>query len=131
MLRAHATVADGGLKIRDRQAFDEAVGKLPDGRYVLTLEDEVEARSSKANRFYFGAVVEPIMAKTGYRKHEVHDILKHKFNPKLVSDPETGEIIEVDGSTADMTVAEFQMYVDSCIEWAHKIGVDVQPWEDF
>lgn len=130
MITARGAVRDGAFVARDRKAFDEAVGKLPDGPYVLTLEDAKEARSFRANRFYWGAVVSAISDKTGYTKDEIHDILKHKFNRRTVADPQTGEVIEVDGSTQRMIQADFTIYVDSCIRWASELGIYIQPQED-
>jgi len=131
MITAHGTVRDGALKLKDRSAFDDAVGKLPDGAYVLSLEDEKEHRSNSANRMYFGAVVTAISEHTGYTKDEIHDILKYKFARRSLVDPKTGEILEVTKGTSEMKKEDFAEYVDNCIRWAAELGIYINTQEDY
>ena len=126
MIHARGAIKDGAFKLLHRAAFDEAVGHLPDGPYVLSLEDEKEYRSSSANRFYWGAIVASFCKKfEGHTKEEIHEILKYKFNRRTVADPVTGEVIEVGMTTTTMTQAEFAMYSDACVRYGAEIGVDV------
>ncbi len=130
MKTVRGAIVGGELREVDRRAVDAAVGSMPDGPVVLTIEDEKESRSSRANRMYWAAVVSPLCEKTGYTKEEMHDILRHKFNRRTAVDPQTGEVIEIDGGTRRMPPAEFTIYVDSCIRWANELGVFIQPYEE-
>ena len=131
MIAAHGTVRDGALKLKDRRAFDDSVGKLPDGAYVLSLEDEKEYRSSRANRFYWSMVVKGMSDHLGYTPDEVHELLKYKHHRRTVTNPQTGEMIEVGMSTASMTKESFAEYVDACIRWAAELGIYINTQEEY
>lgn len=118
--------------MKDRKAFDEAVGKLPDGAYVLSVEDEKEYRSGQANRFHWGVVVKQLCDHLqGHTPEEMHEILKYKFNRRTTHDPQTGEVIEVNMPTHTMTREEWNTFEDNCIRWAAELGCYIQTSERY
>ena len=124
MIIARATIEDGGLSLKHRRAFEERVQKLPDGGYRMILEEEREYRSNRLNRFYWGVVVEGFCRKfEGHTKDEMHEVLRYKFNRRTVTDPATGEVLELGMPTHSMPQAEFQIYVDACQRYGDEQGV--------
>jgi hypothetical protein len=96
----------------------------PTGSKVLVKCEPVpHIRSLNANRHYFGAVLRYISDHVGEHPEELHEMFKLKFNPKEVTDPTTGEIKIVGGSTAGMTSGEFSEYVAKVMDVATALGI--------
>lgn len=70
-------------------------------------------RSTQANAYYWGVVVEMVAEACGYSKEEAHEALKHH----LRFDPTLGPLGLVKSTTAD-TTAEFQRYLEDCRRFA-------------
>jgi len=85
-------------------------------------------RSTKANAFYWGVVLQALAEHTGHLPEELHDILKAKFLPKALAVCDLngelrGEYV-IGGSTASLSVEEFSEYMNRIIRWAQdELGV--------
>jgi hypothetical protein len=75
-------------------------------------------RTIKQNAFYFAGPVTSFMlylARRGHPKSKnmIHHMFKTRFLPLVALDPHTGELVrEIKESTSDLTVSEFNMYVE-------------------
>jgi hypothetical protein len=126
-------VIDGGILYLDNRAQLDRALKHPSWqrRVTITIAPEEERRRQKANRFYWVAVIKPIAEHIGYSPDQTHEILKYKFNSELIEmvDPATGEAeeLKVPRSTAKLTVADFAVYVDTCVMWAAEfLGIVIE-----
>lgn len=102
-----------------RRAFEE----LQDGRYLLTIVG-AKHRSNNQNSYYWGCVLPLVRAglnNNGYREiktnQEAHEVLKYLFLKKAVVNQDTGEVIELLGSTATLTTLEFNEYIEDIARW--------------
>lgn len=105
------TVRDGAVSW-DKDAFVSTVRGLRPGRYVLTLTKET--RSSAANAYYWGVVLEIIAKHLGEQPEELHDAFKCRFRGR--EDVTTGLIIPRSTRTDS---DDFWRYVDDVRHWSH------------
>jgi hypothetical protein len=123
-------VQGGVLKIRNRKQLDAAFAGWRDCEVRITIERAHATRSSQANRYYWGVVVDLLAEHTGYTPEETHDVLKQLFLPKrcamLTGNGDVvGEFV-IGGSTAKLTTIEFYEYCSRIREWAlHTLAVDI------
>lgn len=105
-----------------------AVGK----RLVLTLKEQKKHRSPSQNAYLWGVVYPAIVAV--FREHgnnvdaeDVHDFLKDRVG-KLKQHFITpdGEVLTGSGSTAKLTTAEFEAYLEKVRAWAAEtLGITI------
>ena len=105
-----------------------------EGTVELMVKQWHPSRGNKANRYYWGVVVNCIaqgLTDAGYEPREctsesVHDMLKFRFlqtNKPIGAD---GEFLTIVGSTTELDSAGFAAYVDHCIRFASEyLGVTV------
>lgn len=115
-------VVDGRLDLRNRARMVAALKGWRDCEVVVTIERAHANRSQRANRYYWGVVVELIAEHTGYTPNETHEALKQLFLPKnLAVAKQNGEIVGefvIGGSTAQLNKLEFGDYVAQIKQWA-------------
>lgn len=115
------TVVGGKLKLFDRIGFDRGLTQFMDGQELeLTIEEVGRQRTGAQNRFLWGPVIGAFM-ELGWAKQEAHDMLALMFIPKDVKLPD-GSVVRVPGHTSDLTVPEFNEFLDSCIQLAAENG---------
>lgn len=120
---ASAQVKNGRLFIENRKVFDQQVALL-DTRWALevSVRRRRATRSVRANRYYWGCIIQLLSEHTGYTPEELHDFLKAKFIPKRLAVCDgNGEIkdeVVVGGSTRKMNTQEFSEYCESIKRWA-------------
>jgi hypothetical protein len=84
-------------------------------RIIVTAEER--KRNSEQNRFYWGAVITPIMDQAWVNGRQFDKDIWHEYFARLygvcedVTLPD-GEIVTRRKSTSDMTVAEFSEYLE-------------------
>jgi hypothetical protein len=94
----------------------------------LIIRRAFATRSTKANAFYWGVVLQALADHTGHLPEELHEILKAKFLPKALAVCDLngelrGEYV-IGGSTASLSVEEFSDYMNRIIRWAdEELGV--------
>lgn len=123
-----ARLRKGKLQVRDWTRVASVLAHKKDGEYYVVIERAYATRSPQANRFYWGVVVQALSEHTGYSPDEMHAILKAKFIPKrcAVTDG-NGEIVDelvIGGSSAQLTIGQFQEYCGEIQRWAaESLGV--------
>lgn len=118
------TVGGGKVTFDDPLRWKGVLARFEGRRVVLTVRGEQLQRSQQQNKYYWSMVVPIFSEWTGYEKEEAHEVLKGLFLKTRRTLP-TGEEIEVSGSSAKLTVAEFKEYVDQVCRWLAGHGVYV------
>jgi hypothetical protein len=113
---------DGHALEWDKDELLRSLRGFPTGPCVVTVEPEFVPRSLNFNRFYFGAVVEPLAEHLGYDRAEMHEVLAMRFL-RIEDCPITG--VPRRRRTPGCTTPEFADYVNSCIRLAAELGVVV------
>lgn len=101
------------------KSFKKLVDKLrtlDDQRYRVFVLDAKKLRSSSQNRYYWGVVLQAIAQHTGIEVHEVHEIMKQKFN--LKTDHIDGKVYEWGGSTQLLDTKTMSEYIEQIRAWA-------------
>jgi hypothetical protein len=111
-------------QIINKAAIKELFASLLDGVYVLKC-DAFKKRSNQQNRYYHGCclpLVKEGLQNIGYREvrtnEDAHEVLKYLFLKKLIPNEETGEVIEILGTTTKLSTTEFNEYIERIIQWA-------------
>lgn len=117
----------------DIERVVHALEELPCEReWKVVVEPVRSKRSTDANEYYWGCVIEMISNVTGYEPEEVHEYLcglrwgwKQKKVPKTPHNPGGIEDIPVRTTTTDaqgkrcvLTIMEFYEYVEFCRRFA-------------
>jgi len=117
-------VLHGGLLTLERaKDYNRHVRSLAGEFVELTLRKRKQQRSTKANAFYWSAVVPAIAAAAGYTNDEAHEALKHH----LLREPGDGPLVKV-RSTSTLSVEEFSAYTEQCqVLGAQMFGIEWEP----
>jgi hypothetical protein len=110
---------------------------LKDGKYLISIKD-VRKRSVQQNRYYWGVVV-PIIRKGLYdsgfdavrTNNDAHEVIKQVLLKKQIVNKQTGEVIDMAGSTQELSIPEFNDFIESICRWASEyLGVVIpSPYE--
>ena len=115
-----ATVHKGQIVVPD--AFHEAVALFPDGDVILSLRRAYATRSKLQNRYYWGALVDPIANHCGMSPADLHEALKQKFLPVNVVWHGNGVLADdgvvIGGTTTTLSIRQFGDYCDAIRVWA-------------
>lgn len=115
-------VKDGEPHLRNTRELEQEFKSWRDCELVVTFEKAHAIRSLKANRYYWGVVIEHIAEHTGYTPDETHHVLKQMFLPKKMAVTKgNGEIVEelvIGGSTTKLNKIEFYDYCARIKLWA-------------
>jgi hypothetical protein len=89
-------------------------------KFVITRYQQ--RRTNRQNRYYWPCFVQPFadfMRSQGeaWSDEDAHEMLKLRCNPKSSINPVTGEMFTVGGSTKDLTIGDFNAYLDRCAVW--------------
>jgi hypothetical protein len=111
-------------QITNKQVIRKAFEELKDGRYLVSIESG-KNRTNPQNRYYWGCcltLVKEGLQDIGYREvrtnEDAHEVLKYLFLKKLIPNEETGEVIEILGTTTKLSTTEFNEYIERIIQWA-------------
>lgn len=104
--------------------FRELFAMLKDGKYLVTIKD-MRKRSLPLNRYYWGVVV-PLVRKALYdqgyddvrNNEDAHEVLKAIFLKKTLKNRVSGDEIVLDGSTAKLSMTEFNNFIEDICKWA-------------
>ena len=94
-------VNNGKLTLDDRLGFKQYLYNL-EGYVTLEIKLAKKVRSPQANAYY-RVIVRQLGKELGYTEHEMHEVLKQKY--------------EIE-STKHLSVEEFGEYIDHIIRWA-------------
>ena len=116
-------VTDSGeLKIHNKSELLESVKMWKGKTGTVTFEKKKSIRTIQQNRLWW-AYVTIIANELGYRKNEMHEVLKFKFLKSELVNEKTGEVFEYLRSTTALTKSEFGELVDSMIQWASEMNI--------
>lgn len=111
-------------KILNSEELNKVLHNCKDGKYLLTLKD-YRKRSLSQNAYYWAVCVPMIrqgLYDAGYDEittdDEAHEVIKSVLLKKNVVSKQTGEIIEVSGSTAKLSISDFNLLIERIIKWA-------------
>jgi len=98
--------------------------QFKDGKHLLIAKD-YRKRSLPQNAYYW-AVMVPLVRRglydAGYDEvrtdDDAHKVIKHVHLKKNIVNKQTGEVIEIDGSTAKLTIPEFNEFIESVCRWS-------------
>jgi hypothetical protein len=96
-----------------------------EGKQVV-IQQWSGTRSNQANRYFHGVVIPAWMDYTGYDKEAMKHWLKYMYAP-TVSICIDGKWIDSPKSTAEMTVKEMMVFIDTCIREAAEHGIHIAP----
>lgn len=112
----------GKMTITNRKRFEEWCRQNTGKDVRLKIDRKYKKRSFLQNNYYHGVVIQEVrigLLNVGYEMsaEEVHYFLKQKFNSIQIASLD-GEVIEVPGSTTEMSTVSFVEYVDRIARWA-------------
>lgn len=119
----HGYITDSGkLHIQNRKRLEEWSSQYPGKQVLIKIERRGVKRSTQQNRYLWGIVYEEVrlgFLNIGYEMtaDEVHFFLKEKFNPVTVENKD-GVVIEMPGSTTQMTKTQFSEYIEKIARFA-------------
>lgn len=117
-------------KISNMPEFKEAFKYLKDGRYLVTVKD-LRKRSLPQNAYYWSVIV-PLVRKglfdNGYDEvqtnDDAHEVIKHIHLKKRIVSKQSGDVIDIAGSTAILKMPEFNELIERICKWsAEFLGV--------
>lgn len=92
----------------------------------VTIKRKQKRRSIPENRYYFGVVIQIwkdlIYEEWGetWSSEQTHEFLKSHCNFKEIVNQNTGEIIKIPLSTAELKTFEFEEYLEKCRRLAYE-----------
>lgn len=108
--------------LKDRQHFEAAMRRFPDGIIGVRFAVIREKRSDAQNRYWHGIVIPAFAEHCGYDAAEMKDALALELLPKEVVDLKTGEVRTVPGHTSALNTKEF----NDLIERAQRLGAEME-----
>lgn len=123
--------SEGKFTLHNRLRFEQWCQENKGKNIRVTFERKRKKRSLLQNNYYHGVVVQEIrlgLLNVGYEMstEEVHSFLKQKFNCIEISSA-YGEVMEVPGSTTELTTIGFIEYIERIARWASEYLAVVIP----
>ena len=110
-------------KLTNPKVFRKNIDELKDGAYLVQIKIRKQ-RSLNQNAYYWGVVVDMVkdgLVNIGYDEireaDQVHELLKSMFLKKQMVNHNTGEVIEIPGSTAGLSTIDFNSFIDDVAKW--------------
>jgi len=135
-------------KIINLDEMKKVFNDLKDGRYLIRIDD-ARKRSLPQNNYYWGVVVPLVRAglyEQGFDEirtnDQAHAIIKRYHLKNEVVSKDTGDILEQDGSTTELTPPAFNDFIERVARWAAEyLGIaipapnqqynDYQDWQNY
>jgi hypothetical protein len=111
-------------KIVNASEFRQVLSTLKEGEYLITIKDS-RKRSLHQNAYYW-AVMVPMIRQGLYdagfdevrKNDDAHEIIKHVLLKKQVVSKQTGEFFDIAGSTASLSIPEFNEFIERVCKWS-------------
>ena len=111
-----------GKMVLDRDALKAQLAGARDCQLTVTIERAHATRSAAQNAWYWSQVLKLISEHTGYTVDEVHELMKAKFNAKvMVVTNAAGELVSEDRvgqTTTKLNKLTFGDYCEQIRIWA-------------
>ncbi len=105
------------LSEKDRQDILDLYTNYQDGDLIaMTIGKNKKYRSNPQLSYYFAVPVKILSEHLGYHVDEMHDLLKHMFNPKMID--VKGFCVEIGGSTGELKTDQMEDYLSRIRMWA-------------
>lgn len=118
----YPTVREGAIPKSISRSVKEAL-RYFDGRKIeITIRKARSMRTSDQNALYW-VYVTILSQELGYRKEEIHEILKYMFLKTEVTDEKTGEMFTYIRSTTMLTKSEYSDFISEVQRWSAEHGV--------
>ena len=122
MIQFFTTIKNGA--ITNGKVWRKYISQLADGYYTVKIENK-KKRSLNQSNYYWGVVIPIVLdglRDIGYNdvktSNDTHEILKKLFLRKDFTNGKTGDVIPITGSTAELTTAGFNEFIEDISEWA-------------
>jgi hypothetical protein len=132
----YAKVKDCKVYPADRRAWLTWLGQLDGKDITIKVGAASKAKSTQANRFYWGVVVAHVAAGlevlqgTPFTTEEAHEVLKQYCNGEMIN-TRMG-LLHMGRTTKGMSNEDFTAYIDRCIKWAAEyLGVAVPDSQEY
>ena len=101
------------------------LNSLKVGNHYRVIIKDAKSRSLPQNAYYW-AVIVPMVRKAlydlGYDEvkdnMDAHEVLKHLHLRKRIVSKQTGDVIDIARSSAELTIPEFNEYIENICRWA-------------
>lgn len=102
------------------------------GPYEVTLKPIDPRRSNPQNRFFWRVVCQSLaewFTEQGQpmTKDHAKALLCEEFLPVTYTNPMTGEVKTLPGSTSGLSSAEFSEFLENCLAALAKLGIELPP----
>ena len=119
-------------KITNPIVVKKAFDILEDGAYLCRIHTRKQ-RSLPQNAYYHSIVVEMVregLRDAGYDEvktnEDAHEVLKSLFLKKQIVNHNTGEVLEIPGSTVGLTTVQFSEFIEQVWKWsAEFLGIHI------
>ncbi|MDD5006634.1 MAG: hypothetical protein PHS33_09075 [Candidatus Omnitrophica bacterium] len=102
----------------------EAIEKYKGKQVIISIDEFNPKKSSQKRKQYFAGIVEPMRQFLGYEsKDALHEELKLACNPVTKVNLQTGEEVEVGGSTKKFSPDQWEEYKTRCRRLARRLGI--------
>lgn len=117
-------------KLINPAEFKNALKDLKDGKHLVTVKD-YRKRSLSQNAYYWGVIV-PLVKNGLYEAGfdevkttaDAHEVMKHVLLRNRLVSKQTGDVIDIAGSSSKLTIPEFNNYIETICKWASEyLGV--------
>lgn len=119
-------------KLMNVDDLKSAFRNLKDGKHIVTVKD-FRKRSIPQNAYYWSVMVPMIkegLYEAGFdeitNNDEAHEIIKQVHLSKRMTSKQTGDIIDISGSTTKLSITEFNEFIERVCKWAAEyLGIQI------
>jgi len=109
-------VESGKVIFDDKGKFNAWVRRLEGQNIQVSIGKPKSLRTAAENNYYWGVIVKILSEEMGLIPDETHELLKSLFLKKGIE--YKGKRWEIVGSTAKLTIKQFEEYCELCRNWA-------------
>lgn len=116
-LTYYSNIKDGRLQKNVSTQIANELKEFEGKRVEVRIQKLKSTRSQQQNRYWW-AIITILSKEIGYKKEEIHEILKFKFLKRSKVIESTGEILEYLESTTKLSRSEFADMTTELIQWS-------------
>lgn len=134
-------------KIVNMPSLREFFNRMKDGKHLLIAKD-YRKRSLPQNAYYWSVIVPLVrrgLYEAGYDEvrtdEDAHEVIKHIHLKKRIVSKQTGDVVDIAGSTTKLTIPEFNEFIEVVCKWSaefldvvipspHQEYVEFERWEE-